>query len=583
MRRRQAILTFLAAAVLSLSLLTVFAIELGNTQAKSKRDVEARVHERTVLAAALLDSVFQSVQQALPQYERTYGTRTVANQLMDAHRDQSDYLALLDANHRVLANSLGFTAQARQDLRLSAALPIVDRGGPYGLGNVLPYGRAGVINFAVAIPTPFGKRILLSGSRPAALTPFLVNELRRIPGVEGAHNYVLDGNGRVLASTNPAVPAGYVFHTPGQMAVLSHWSGDVKGHYYDKVGVGGSTWRIVLAAPDGPLFASVSGLRKWLPWLVFCGFAGVALLAFALAWRLLHTADELTAANGQLGRVNAELERVAVELSQSNGQLVRQARELERSNAELEQFASIASHDLQEPLRKVRTFTDLLLDLESERLSEKGADYLRRTNAAAARMQTLISDLLKLSQVGTSTRPFTLVDLETLTREVLDDLDAQVLDTGAEIRLGGLPKVEADAPQMRQLMQNLLSNALKFRREGVTPEIEIDATVEKGKVRLMVRDNGIGFEPEYARRIFRAFERLGARGAYPGTGIGLAVCRKIAERHGGSIVAEGVPGVGATFTVTLRSRHRRSLPDPPAGLERRRTRPREQEHAYATV
>ena len=166
-------------------------------------------------------------------------------------------------------------------------------------------------------------------------------------------------------------------------------------------------------------------------------------------------------------------------------------------------------------------------------------------------MQKLIQDLLRFSRVTTQARPFAPVDLAQLARETLDDLAVEVERANANVHLGSLPTISADEPQMRQLLQNLFSNALKFRREGVDPEITIEANVSGPSVQLVVRDNGIGFESQYDDRIFRIFERLHGRSEYPGPGIGLALCRKIAERHGGSIVAEGEPGVGATFTVTL--------------------------------
>jgi light-regulated signal transduction histidine kinase (bacteriophytochrome) len=231
--------------------------------------------------------------------------------------------------------------------------------------------------------------------------------------------------------------------------------------------------------------------------------------------------------------------------------LLRRAAELARSNAELEQFASIASHDLQEPLRKVQTFAAQLTAREHERLSEEGQDFLRRMSDAAGRMRSLIDDLLMFSRVSTKGRPFVEVDLDAVVSQVLVDLELSTEETGARLTIGELPVVAADPVQMRQLLQNLLGNALKFRREGVVPEVGVSAVVTDGVAELTIQDNGLGFEAQYATRIFRAFERLHGARAYPGTGIGLALCRKIVERHHGTITADGQAGSGATFTVRL--------------------------------
>ena len=537
-------LSLTAAAAVGLALLAVFAIELANTQAKSKRDVISRVHDRAVLAAALIDSLFQSVQQQIPLEARTYGARTVSPGTMNRNQARNAYIALLDAQGNVIASSRGFTAQARAGLPHSSALALIRSGHPYGLGNLIPYGKAGAIDFGVAFPTRYGVRTLLTGFTPLALSTFITADLRKIPGVKGAHNYLIDGDLTVLATTNPARPVGYVFRQPAQIKALGQASGDRLGNYYDQVHLSNSTWRIVLAAPDGPLFASVSGLRKWIPWAIFVAFALFALAALVFGRRWLRSAEQVREANAQLEVANSDL-------AASYDTLERRAEELARSNAELEQFASIASHDLQEPLRKVRTFTQQLTVIEADRLSERGTDYLQRANAAAERMQTLIEDLLKFSRVATRGRSFAPVDLAEVTNEVLEDLSAEVEDSGAIVHVGALPTIDADALQMRQLMQNLISNALKFRRQDVIPEVRIDATVEDDNVELKVSDNGIGFEPQYSLRIFRVFERLHGRTEYPGTGIGLALCRKIAERHGGSIVADSEPGAGTTLAVTL--------------------------------
>jgi PAS domain S-box-containing protein len=237
------------------------------------------------------------------------------------------------------------------------------------------------------------------------------------------------------------------------------------------------------------------------------------------------------------------------------------AAKLERSNRELQDFASIASHDLQEPLRKIEAFGDRLMAKCADELSDAGRLYIDRMQDAAGRMRCLINDLLTYSRVTTKARPFVPVELGRIAREVMSDLQVAIEQADARIELGELPVVEADPTQMRQLLQNLLSNALKFRREALRPEVRItarlytaDRSIHRAAGRLCevtVADNGIGFKPDYAERIFGIFQRLHGRGEYPGTGIGLATCRKILERHGGAITASGQAGEGATFVFTL--------------------------------
>jgi len=237
--------------------------------------------------------------------------------------------------------------------------------------------------------------------------------------------------------------------------------------------------------------------------------------------------------------------------------------ELQRSNAELEAFAYIASHDLQEPLRKVRAFGDRLEVKCAAALGEQGRDYLQRMQTAAARMQELINDLLAFSRVTTRAQPFTPVDLNQVVREVVSDLETRIEQVGGCVDAGNLPTIDADPLQMRQLLQNLIGNALKFRREGVPPVVRVRGEIVGGasteeSCRLVVEDNGIGFDMKHADRIFEMFQRLHGRGEYEGTGVGLAICRKIVERHGGAIAAQSTPGQGSVFTVTLPVHHAES-------------------------
>lgn len=232
--------------------------------------------------------------------------------------------------------------------------------------------------------------------------------------------------------------------------------------------------------------------------------------------------------------------------------LADQHRELERSNAALDEFASVASHDLQEPVRKILAFGDLLNEAAGAALEGNAREHLARMLSAAARMRTLISDLLLYSQVTTRVHPFARTDLARIAREVLADLETAIAESGGRVEVGDLPVIDADALQMRQLLQNLLGNALKYRRKDTPPVVRVSCASPAGpRCVLAVTDNGIGFNEKHASKIFRMFVRLHGRTQYEGSGIGLAICRKIVERHDGTIAATSTAGQGATFTVTL--------------------------------
>lgn len=230
---------------------------------------------------------------------------------------------------------------------------------------------------------------------------------------------------------------------------------------------------------------------------------------------------------------------------------------LEAMNQELREFAFVASHDLQEPLRKIQAFSDRVRLRHAVSLDEQGCDYLSRIQKAAGRMQALIGDLLKYSRVARCLEAVQVVDLNEVVQESLADLRVLLEESGGVVEVGELPRVEADPVQMRQLFENLIGNALKFRGDGL-PVITVSSTPEgSGGHRILVEDNGIGFDEKYLDRIFAPFQRLHGRSAYAGTGMGLAICRKVVERHGGSITASSRPGGGATFVVTLPETQRR--------------------------
>ncbi|MEU8801232.1 ATP-binding protein [Spirillospora sp. NPDC048819] len=240
-------------------------------------------------------------------------------------------------------------------------------------------------------------------------------------------------------------------------------------------------------------------------------------------------------------------------------QLDAQTEELRRSNAELEQFAYVASHDLQEPLRKVASFCQMIERRYGDQLDERGRQYIVFAVDGAKRMQALINDLLSFSRVGRLSRPEESVDLNEVARQALDNVAALREETGAEVDIGDLPHVPGDRTQFTQLFQNLLGNAIKFRRADVPPRVTIDVRRAGDEWEFRCADNGIGIEPRYADRIFLIFQRLHPRDAYAGTGIGLALCKKIVEFHGGRIWLgtgddsddDGDDGPGTVFHWTL--------------------------------
>jgi signal transduction histidine kinase/CHASE3 domain sensor protein len=245
-------------------------------------------------------------------------------------------------------------------------------------------------------------------------------------------------------------------------------------------------------------------------------------------------------------------------------QLKLYADELKRSNQDLEQFAYVASHDLQEPLRKIRAFGDRLAARYEDKLDEIGIEYITRMQQASARMQKLIEDLLSFSRISSGHEQFTRVDPTTVVNEVVDDIEGQILREKAKVGVKPIAQINADRGQIRRLFQNLISNAIKFHKPGALPVVEISGSIisaaeaekefgfqliENSYVRIVVKDNGIGFDEKYADKIFNIFQRLQGRAEYEGTGIGLAICRKIMMNHRGYIRAKSIPNQGSEFIL----------------------------------
>ncbi|AGB38920.1 sensor histidine kinase [Natronococcus occultus] len=268
--------------------------------------------------------------------------------------------------------------------------------------------------------------------------------------------------------------------------------------------------------------------------------------------RAISREREIERHNDALRRVQNRLEERNDELKRTQWELEETVHRLEDSNERLEQFASAASHDLQEPLRMVSSYLELLESRYAGALDEDAAEFIAYAVDGADRMQVMVDDLLQYSRIETRGDPLEPVDLGDVLEDVLTDLQMRIEETDAEITVGELPWVAGDRSQLRQLFQNLLDNAIEYSGDG-PPRVGVDAERHGDEWAVAVRDNGIGVDPEHQERIFEIFDRLHTQDEHEGSGIGLALCQRVARRHGGRIRLESEPGEGSTFIVTLPS------------------------------
>lgn len=334
----------------------------------------------------------------------------------------------------------------------------------------------------------------------------------------------------------------------------------------------GETRRWLIACTPAPDYAF--GIRSWSPWLgLALGLAITAAMGYhfhanirqrrAAEELVVRRTAELKRTNDRLvhevaARKRFELERddLLALLEASNTSLQQLNGRLERSNRDLQDFALVASHDLKEPLRKVRVLAGSLREQWGAQLESAAREYLDLMDAALLRMHHLITNLLRVSRIATHGQPFEQVDLTQILADVVSDLAVRIEETEGAIEIGSVPALEADPMQMRQCFQNILDNSLKYHREGVPPRIRIEAAEPvpgeaPGTCTIIVRDNGTGIAPELTERAFTLFQRLDNGARVEGSGVGLAVCRKIAERHGGTIAVSSEAGKGSTFSITL--------------------------------
>lgn len=277
-----------------------------------------------------------------------------------------------------------------------------------------------------------------------------------------------------------------------------------------------------------------------------------------LAMYKTHLEELVELRTADLQREIAERKRAEEQVKRDEETLKSYAQQLTQSNRDLQDYAAIVSHDLQEPLRKIQAFGERLRARSENTLDQEGRLYLERMQDASARMQTMLNDLLTYSRVSTRGQPYQPLDLNQVAMEVISDLEIRIEETGGRVEVDELPAIEGDPLQMRQVFQNLIGNALKFHRPDAPPLVKVRGQLVGAGgphgpryVRLTFEDNGIGFDERFIEKLFQPFQRLHGRSEYEGSGMGLAICRKIVERHQGSITARSTPGVGTTFTIDL--------------------------------
>jgi signal transduction histidine kinase len=555
-----------AFTVLVAGLLAAFAWMVFDSQGVSRRQAQDRFAAEASITAQLTGSLFtETASSSEAAAAKAYGGATIDAKTLDAavHAGSVDYIEILDADGAVIAASKnaprGSPAKTAQVRAALAGTPMLSDAlaGP---------GKSEVLEFALPFATTTGRRVAVEAFDAKPIFTFLNGYLAHTQGASGGLAVVLDSRSRIIATSSTTLKLGAKPNATQLVSALGsnktrgvyHYTGE---RYFVAAPVPGSTWRVVLTATTAQLYPALAGSQSWVLLLVLGVLALLGVVSIVFLRRLFANGARIARANAELATLNATLEeRVADRTAAAE----ERARELARSNEELEQFSSVASHDLQEPLRKIRMFGDRLRERLGDDLDQEAATDLARMSNAAERMQRLINDLLDFSRVTHRGKKFEPVDLRVLTDEVMSDLEARVAELDADVEVGNLPTIDADPTQMRQLMQNLIGNALKFHRADVRPTIRVHAdvvpgqaprfpgeTTAGGRCVISVADNGIGFEEKHSERVFGAFERLHHRSEYEGTGIGLSIARKIAWRHGGHITANGAPNEGAIFTVTL--------------------------------
>jgi signal transduction histidine kinase len=491
-------------AVGALVMLGAAAYGLAHGQSGQRSQLETRFRSRAQLGAVLVGSLFSASATGQQQQASQRWGGKIEQAALDrqAASGGSKFIAITDSGGHVLAASSG-ADQAQIESDLNAGPMFFRRAlasNSYGLSGITP---GGFVYTALPFKARDGTRVQLTGTDPNLLKAFLAGTLHQVSANANSSSQIVDDQGGVIATTG-GKPRGAVLRTSAP--------------------VGSTGWRLNFTANKDAVFAPVSGTNKWLPWVILIiGAAALAAVGLLLR-RALQASEQVRVAN----------------------------EELARSNADLERFAYVASHDLSEPLRTIGGFGSLLERRYGDRLDDDGRMMLGHITGGAARLQALIDGLLTYARVSTAPRNVAPVDLQELSREVLTAIRPAINDRNASVEVGLLPTVEGERGQLAQLLQNLVLNAIKFTADDVIPQVDISSRpVHDGRWEILVADNGLGIAPGQAERIFQMFQRGTADRTRAGTGIGLALCARIVERHGGHIHVAPNEGGGSVFSFDL--------------------------------
>jgi signal transduction histidine kinase len=512
----------------ALGMLGAAAYGLAHAQHGQRTELERRFRGRAQLGAALVGSLFSaSAPGQQQQAAQRYGRPKVDPLRLDrqASAAGSVFLAIAEPSGKLVAASS--RAPANLEATLTAKPMFFQRAltsGSYGLSGITP---AGSILSALPFKGLAGLRVQVSAIPATLLGAFLGGTLKQVSTTSASESLILDDRGGVIAEKGRSERTGRRLQDARLRRGLA--SGAAYGTLSDDRlfttrPVGSTGWRLVLVASSSTVFQPISGSNRSLPWIILV-IGALALAAVGvLLQRTLDTAAQVRVANT----------------------------ELERSNDDLERFAYVASHDLSEPLRTIGGFGGLIDRRYGERLDEEGRAMLGHITAGAARLQALIDGLLSYARVSTAPRHVESVDLDEVAREVLSGIAPAVAERDAQIDVQPLPSVEGERGQLAQLLQNLILNAVKFTADDVTPQVAISArSIHDGRWEIRIADNGVGIAPEQVDRIFEMFQRGTADRTRAGTGIGLALCLRIVERHGGRIRVEPNEGGGSSFVFDL--------------------------------